>query len=389
MFFELGSKASNGRRNIRFVAHEIYSAGEWNENGITWLEPHVLANIDTAACMSITAALVDGEIPLDHGFTGNSDDGMPEFEYASVVGWTRGAAVESLVVGGREIRALVCEGCIDEMRFPRFVAWLEAQAAQGPVRGSVEICARERGGRIAYEGGYREKGRVPSEYAYSGYSIITVRPADASAIMIELNNTNKTINDKGDQEANMDEKFEKELVARLDELGAAVAGLSAGAVAPPATDRDAELEAARAELEAARAENAGLKGSLEAAAKERDEAGAALVAAKERVTGLEAEMAKREAEARVAELESALKGFSEKEKEAAKDMIERFSADPAGCGIEAGAIVDRIKAARLDRIEAGRGGEQNSLAGRGPDLESIFGPVEEPQDAPDGDGGLF
>lgn len=79
----------------------------------------------------------------------------------------------------------------------------------GTVKGSVEIVGRpENENRIIYDGGYKEKGRIPEIYDYSGYAILGIRPADDTAIVMELNNKTQEIK----EETGMDEKMMSQAV---------------------------------------------------------------------------------------------------------------------------------------------------------------------------------
>ena len=106
---------------------------------------------------------------------------------------------------------LGAEGTLDEMRYPKFVAWLRENMADSVVKGSVEIVGKpEHDGYIIYSGGWKEEGRVPQYYDYSGYAILSVKPADEAAIVMELNNKKM---DKED--GTMDEKTKNELMAAV------------------------------------------------------------------------------------------------------------------------------------------------------------------------------
>ena len=105
-----------------------------------------------------------------------------------MVGHFDKAYVDDVEIGGVTKRCLVAEGTLDEMRYPKFVAWLRENMADSVVKGSVEIVGKpEHDGYIIYSGGWKEEGRVPQYYDYSGYAILSVKPADEAAIVMELN----------------------------------------------------------------------------------------------------------------------------------------------------------------------------------------------------------
>ena len=204
-----------GRRPIKVVLHEIFPDNtRWQENGISWKEEYVQANLHSVVGMSIVAEFLteDRDIPYNHGMTDvREEDKLPLFEDATMVGHFDKAYVDDVEIGGVTKRCLVAEGTLDEMRYPKFVAWLRENMADSVVKGSVEIVGKpEHDGYIIYSGGWKEEGRVPQYYDYSGYAILSVKPADEAAIVMELNNKKL---DKED--GTMDEKTKNELMAAV------------------------------------------------------------------------------------------------------------------------------------------------------------------------------
>lgn len=129
---------------------------------------------------------------------------MPYMEDATVVGHFERGYIDDIEIDGVTKRVLVADGYVDEMRYPKFVAWLKDRLEHGTVKGSVEIVGRpENENRIIYDGGYKEKGRIPQIYDYSGYAILGIRPADDTAIVMELNNKSQ----EHKEETGMDEKI--------------------------------------------------------------------------------------------------------------------------------------------------------------------------------------
>lgn len=204
-----------GRRPIKVVLHEIFPDNtRWQENGISWKEEYVQANLHSVVGMSIVAEFLteDRDVPYNHGMTDvREEDKLPLFEDATMVGHFDKAYVDDVEIGGVTKRCLVAEGTLDEMRYPKFVAWLRENMADSVVKGSVEIVGKpEHDGYIIYSGGWKEEGRVPQYYDYSGYAILSVKPADEAAIVMELNNKKL---DKED--GTMDEKTKNELMAAV------------------------------------------------------------------------------------------------------------------------------------------------------------------------------
>lgn len=186
-----------GRREIRVILHEIHAdETQFQENGISWNEEYVLANLGSVTGMSIVAEFLssDRDVPYGHGATGlRTKDGenLPLFEDATMVGHFDRAYIDDVELDGKTRRVLIAEGTLDEMRYPNFVRWLREQMQDGTVKGSVEIVGRaENENRIIYSDGWKPQGRVPMVYDYSGYAILSVRPADETAVVMELNNKN-------------------------------------------------------------------------------------------------------------------------------------------------------------------------------------------------------
>jgi len=202
---EISKKTSKaGRTPVSFVLHEIYDSDKkFNSNGISWKKEYVEENIDSVKTMPIVAQFLDDDNSIPFGAHGelNSKDGKITFQDSLVVGAFEDAFIdENIEVNGRTITGLVAKGYIFDQRFPELVTYLQEQYDNGdPVESSVEICADKSKGntKILYDGGWKEKGRVPEVYQYSGHAlVIGVEPSDKSALMLELNsklNNNLTL----------------------------------------------------------------------------------------------------------------------------------------------------------------------------------------------------
>lgn len=202
-----------GRRKIKAVIHEIYDSNDqYNKNGISWNEQYTKNNLDTVRGMAICVEFIDPEKsePLGHGIT-DVKDGKPIFEDSVMVGVFEEGSIETIKVKGRKIKALVGTGYINEQRYPLFVRWLVSEMnSERTPEGSVEICAKEGYESIVYDGGYKEKGRVPQIYDYTGYCILGVEPADDSAVVLELNEN------KNKEEKDMNKELIKELNEKIE-----------------------------------------------------------------------------------------------------------------------------------------------------------------------------
>ena len=373
--FELSNqKHITGRRKFKAVLHEIFpSSNYYQTNGISWSETYTLNALDSIPGMSICVEFVNDErsLPYSHGLTGIRDgDNMPLMENATMVGSFNRGYIQDMEVDGATKRVLVAEGTIDEIRYPKFVQWLADRLSNGVVKGSIEIVGHpENDNHIIYEDGWKEKGRVPQIYDYSGYAILGVRPADDTAIVMELNN--KDGNMEGLQ---MDEKLMSQFA---DSMKAAVA-----TAISEASNRNEQYESRITELNAQIADKdaqiAELNANLEAA-------NADIAAKTQTIENQNAELnSLKDAnislanDKKVAELNAALNEFSEDEQGLAKEEIDAFRADPAS--MEINSITDKIcrEMVRMNK-EAVRTA-QNSSA---PD---IFGGVGEPQED---DGNIF
>lgn len=179
-----------GRRRIKLVLHEIYpDRTRWNENGITYLEQYVRDNADSVKGMPLCAEFLDSDkdVPYGHGFTG-ANGNLSLFEDSVQVGTCEGWSIEDVNIDGQVRRCLCAAGYINENRYPNFVNWLDKHIKRGePVYGSVEFSGtKENDGEIIYDSGWKEEGRIPMIYDYIGFSIISIRPADDAALILDF-----------------------------------------------------------------------------------------------------------------------------------------------------------------------------------------------------------
>ena len=329
--FEVSSERQiTGRRKIKLILHEIFPEHDvWQTNGISWDEQYTMDNLGSVANMSICAEFLNAErsIPYGHGLT-DIENNMPLMEDATVVGHCERAYIDDVEIDGEVKRVLVAEGYIDEIRYPKFVAWLFEKMSSGTVKGSVEIIGhQEYENRIIYDGGWKEDGRIPQIYDYGGYAILGIKPADDSAIVMELNNKKEI-----KEETDMDEKIKNELTeivsnalaelnSKWDEYYAQVAAKEAEITGLQAdiAEKEAEIQRLRAEFEAKEAERAAQEAGLVEA---------------------NAKIAELEKEKKISELNAALADFTSDEQEIAADDIAAFKADPDA--IEINSITSKI-----------------------------------------------
>ena len=199
--FELSNKKSkNGKRWFKAILHRIYPDScvddvnqvgtESNLNGITWIREYCEKALPTIKGMSLRCEFIDEERTEihGHGYTDRTD-GDPLFENASVIGtFTKGYIDEIEDETEGKILACIGEGEIDALCYHSFVEKLDKKAEAGIYPyGSVEILHTDNNKEIIYKYGYKEKGRIPIEFNYSGYALLGIPPADVNAKIIEFN----------------------------------------------------------------------------------------------------------------------------------------------------------------------------------------------------------
>lgn len=371
--FELSNERQiSGRRKIKIILHEIFpSHDRWQENGISWDEEYTAQNIESVTNMSICVEFLSEErrLPYGHGLT-DIKDNMPYMEDATVVGHCEKGYIADVEIDGETKRVLVGEGYIDEMRYPKFVAWLADKLANGSVKGSVEIVGRpENENRIIYDGGWKEKGRVPQLYDYSGYAILGIRPADDSAIVVELNN--KLEHNK--EETPMDEK----VMGQFVELVKTSVTQTITELNNKSEQYDGQISELNSQLAAKDKEIAELNEKLTAAQADVAAKDQTIEAQTTELNALKDTNATLEKEKKIAELNSALSEFSAEEQALAQTEIDAFKADPTT--VEINSITSKICVEMVRKNKEIHNAELNNAA---PD---IFGGVSTPEDKGDVD----
>ena len=372
-----------GRRPIKVVLHEIFPDNtRWQENGISWKEEYVRANLHSVIGMSIVAAFLteDRDVPYDHGMTEvREEDRLPLFEDATMVGHFDKAYIGDVEIEGVTKRCLIAEGTLDEMRYPKFVAWLREHMAESTVKGSVEIVGKpEHDGYIIYSDGWKDEGRVPQDYDYSGYAILSVKPADEAAIVMELNNK-KT--DKEDE--TMDEKTKNELMAAVasavsevnskwEEYWAKVDALQADI-----SQLKADIAQKEADIKQLQADYDKEYAAKEAAELGLTEANAAKEAAEASLNEANAKIAEMENAAAVAELNAALAPYTEEQRAVAQEEIDAFNANPGS--VEINSIIGNICTAMVEAARESKVIETNSA-----NQIDVFGMMDDAGDQDDG-----
>jgi len=389
--FEIASKSTvAGRRHIKVVLHEIFPNDQsWQENGISWNEEYVRNNIESVKGMSLTVEFLTGDrdVPYGHGMTGARNN-MPLFEDATMVGFFDKAYVDDVQIDGQTHRVLIAEGWLDEMRYPKFVDWLTQHMADGTVKGSVEIAGKpENEGQIIYSGGWKEQGRVPQIYDYSGYAILGIKPADETAIVMELNNKK---NAKEDDSMDFEEMLNKTKAAvsnamveannRWDEYWAQLSAKDAKIAELEAEIKDKEAQIAHVEEEKAQ-----LRADFDAKEAGLTEANAKVEELNAKIAEMEAKNTELANEQLKAELNAALAPYTEEQRKVAEAEINAFNENPGS--VEINAIVGKICTEIVRAAQVAKTSEQNAASEI--DVFAIAETAPKSEDQPDDDVSVY
>ena len=334
--FELSSKKyKNGRRPFVATLYELQPpecvvdnvGTKYNKNGITFLEEYASKYLDSIKDMSVRVEFIDDDrtMILGHGETG-IEDGLPLFNNATTVGHFIEGYIDDVEINGETKRCVCGKGYLDEMAYQPFIKSLEEQINNGSsVDGSIEIYRTENNEAIVYLDGWHDKGRIPTEYIHSGWDFVLC-PADESSTLLELNNSKN----KKEEQQKMDEKELKELIqttisetnSKNDELNAQIAELNSQIEAKDNTisELNASVEQLQATIDKMEADHRTYWEEREI---------------------LEKELAKAKVAEKLAELDSALSEFNEKEKECASEDIKQLTANLNACKNEDNACGDK------------------------------------------------
>lgn len=362
--YELNTNEDSGYVHIKFVLHEIYdNDNQYNRNGISWQEPYVSKCLPTAIGKSITVEFTDEERTSiwGHGDTGHRK-GMLECANATMVGTITDAYVTTIDIDGISTKVAMGEGQLDYYRYGAFIDdYRELYKSGQTLYGSVEVTGKkENNNLILYRDGYKETGRVLTEYVYSGFSLLSalVTQADDSAIVYELNSKKGEIQ-MTREEINqlLDEKYSS-LVAEINAHSQSVEELNA------------TIETLTAEKNEAIATSEKLQEALNACIKERDEKYAEFDALSAEVVTLREAIGKAKAQERVNELNKAIAEFTEDQITCVESEINAFKENPEGCGYTIESIVCNIKAKAYDAMSSQQNAELNSFEGMFLELET-------------------
>lgn len=383
--FELSSQQNkDGMRDFRIVLHEIYpestfdasgKGSQTNLNGLAWREKWVEKNKDTIEDKSIRVEFLDSDRTeiWGHGATDIGADNLPHFDDATVIGHFKRAEIEDIKYeDGVTRRVLVGYGVVDAMCYPALVESMQESLENGEViHGSVEILKDADHDTIIYENGYHEDSRTPQFYQYSGYAILSIKEADPSAVILEINENKEESLMTAEEMKTLAEGIASELnnaeeaIAQVrTECDAKIA--EANEARDNAVSEKNEIEASSAQIQAAldslKAEYEELNKKYDALWSERCE--------------LEKALAEARAKERINEMNAALARFSDEQKACVAEEMEQFNNDPMS--VEINSVVSKILAkigedAMIAAEKEKKIAEQNSAHA---EPEDIFGVVE-------------
>ena len=386
IFSESKKKGQNGRRKFRAILYKIFPDScidevnevgtEYNSNGITWIREYCEKALPSIKGMFLRVEFLDDERTelCGHGMT-DTIDGVPIFENATTIGtFTNGYIKEITDDNGENIIACIGEGEIDSSCYHNFCEKLDADIENGIYpQGSIEIMRTEENKSIVYKYGYKDFGRIPTEFIHSGYALIGVTPSDNSAKLIELNENNE----KEEETKHMTESeinaLVKQIVSEYTNQESAISQCQA--------DCESKISEANAAVETITNEKNELTGSVEQLkdALEKVQADYEELDKKyhelwEEREALEKALAEAQAKERIGEMNAAISQFSAEEVAYAQAEIDAFNENPMTSEINS--IVDKIYAEigkQKKADEASIASEQNSAA---VEVEDIFSAVE-------------
>ena len=382
---EISSKTSkDGRVPIKIALLKIHdNPNETNANGIHWVKEYVQQNINTVKMMPICAefASEDKDVPLGHGLTGVivDENGIsePQFLNSDTVGVMESGSIETIKdVNGNDVEALVGQGYLFNQRYPALVKWVRENYISGRVDTSIEITGKiENNNKIIYlEETPTELLRTPVEFSFTGTAILSIPPADPSAIVLEVAQKKENIKEEQKMEFDMNEirtaiqTTMSEICSKNDEYESKIAELNSVIADKDAiiAERDNTIVEINASIEQVKKALADLEMERESYWAERD--------------ALQKELGELKAKARLGELNSAIEKFSDEEKKYAEIEINSFNEDPMKGDIDA--IVNRIYAGigeASKKAESEKIAEINSMNNK-VEIEDIFSemaPVDE------------
>lgn len=389
---EINSKQDKktGYKRFKLILAEVYDKScivdetgtKYNDNGITWIDEYVENVKDTLIGSSVTVEFADESKTdiLGHGETGQYKDGVPLLSNATTIGHFDKAYIDEVIDdNGETKKVFIGEGMLDYMRYSDCIDLLSEKLSNDEtIHGSVELVRTENNSAIVYLYGYKDIGRIPTEFEFSGCALLGcgIQPSDHTASLLELNNKK---NDIKEEFITMDEKT---LGIITDSVKACIAECNS---------KNGEFESKIAELNSALEtkmnENANLSDEIAKLQKAIQDLEAEREGFWAEKDALEKELGELKAKQRLAELNSALEGFTDEQKEYAKAEIDAFNADPVK--LEINSITAKIYEGIGKATVASENKKAKVLAEQNSKKVDIFADIDDISTSNDDDGSIY
>lgn len=390
---EINSKQDKktGYKRFKLILAEVYDKScivdetgtKYNDNGITWIDEYVENVKDTLIGSSVTVEFADESKTdiLGHGETGQYKDGVPLLSNATTIGHFDKAYIDEVIDdNGETKKVFIGEGTLDYMRYSDCIDLLSEKLSNNEtIHGSVEIVRTENNSAIVYLYGYKDIGRIPTEFEFSGYALLgcSIQPSDHTASLLELNNKK---NDIKEESITMDEKT---LGIITDSVKACIAECN---------NKSAEYESKITELnevvETKVTENTELNDKIEKLTKALTDMEAERNTYYDQIRVIETELAELKVEKRLAEMNSAIAEFTDEQKAFAEAEIKAFEADPIKSEINSitAKIYEEIGKAA---VSATKKAEKNKIAEQNSKKVDIFADIDDISTSNDDDGSIY
>lgn len=390
---EINSKQDKktGYKRFKLILAEVYdkscivdeTGAKYNDNGITWIDEYVENVKDTLIGSSVTVEFADESKTdiLGHGETGQYKDGVPLLSNATTIGHFDKAYIDEVIDdNGETKKVFIGEGTLDYMRYSDCIDLLSEKLSNNEtIHGSVEIVRTENNSAIVYLYGYKDIGRIPTEFEFSGYALLGcgIQPSDHTASLLELNNKK---NDIKEESITMDEKT---LGIITDSVKACIAECN---------NKSAEYESKITELnevvETKVTENTELNDKIEKLTKALADMEAERNTYYDQIRVIETELAELKVEKRLAEMNSAIAEFTDEQKAFAEAEIKAFEADPIKSEINSitAKIYEEIGKAA---VSATKKAEKNKIAEQNSKKVDIFADIDDVSTSNDDDGSIY
>lgn len=390
---EINSKQDKktGYKRFKLILAEVYDKScivdetgtKYNDNGITWIDEYVENVKDTLVGSSVTVEFADESKTdiLGHGETGQYKDGVPLLSNATTIGHFDKAYIDEVIDdNGETKKVFIGEGTLDYMRYSDCIDLLSEKLSNNEtIHGSVEIVRTENNSAIVYLYGYKDIGRIPTEFEFSGYALLGcgIQPSDHTASLLELNNKK---NDIKEEFITMDEKT---LGIITDSVKACIAECN---------NKSAEYESKITELnevvETKVTENTELNDKIEKLTKALADMEAERNTYYDQIRVIETELAELKVEKRLVEMNSAIAEFTDEQKAFAEAEIKAFEADPIKSEINSitAKIYEEIGKAA---VSATKKAEKNKIAEQNSKKVDIFADIDDVSTSNDDDGSIY